>query len=239
MRRPQIDPKTLRKHSRIIEKRQDPVVVAGDREQTDYGFFIDGHKGKSFETKFVQIMPSCMTPKWRHDKKTRVLRVISGVGHYETFQAVEGDGVSEQVTAEIKPITVGDEVVVAPGTTYRIKSSPSKLEFYITQDAKYEASLEELAPAETVAQVTADDLQSITPEDKTHQQAVVLGTDRSLRRNRAREQIAAQRGQQPGAGQPRLPGQRAPQSEDTFFRASAAGGINEMPVANFDPDGAG
>jgi hypothetical protein len=231
MRRPQIDPKTLRKHSRIVEKRQDPVVVAGPREQTDYGFFIDGHKSKSFETKFAQIMPSCMTPKWLHEKKTRVLRVIGGVGHYETY--------AEDDTVTTKPIVAGDEVVIEPGTTYRIKSSPAKLEFYIIQDAKYEASLKELAPAETIAQVSVDDLQSVTPEDKTHQQAVVLGTDRSLRRNRAREQMALQRGQNPGAGQPRLPGQRAPQSEDSFFRSSAAGGINEMPVGSFDPDGAG
>lgn len=229
-RKQQIDPKTLRKHSRIVEKRQDPVVVAGDREQTDFGYFIDGYKGKLFETKFVCIMPSSMTPKWQHEKKTRVLRVIGGVGHYETF--------AESGETAVRPITFGDEVVIEPGTTYRIRSSPAKLEFFITQDSKYEATLKELEPAESVAQVPPEELQSIAPQDKLHQQAVVLNLN-SRRANRnalAREQIAAMRGEAAAADRR---GPRSSQSEETFFRNGAGEGLNAMPVANFDPDGAG
>lgn len=229
MRRPQIDPNTLRKHSRIIEKRQDAVMVAGDRAQTDFGYSIDGHKGKSFETKYVCIMPNSMTPKWQHEKKTRVLRVVGGVGHYETY--------AEDGVVTVKPMTFGDEVTIEPGTVYRIRSSPAKLEFFISQDAKYEAALKELAPAESVAEVTSDDLAPITQEDKTHQTAVVLTTDRSMRRNRAREQIAAQRGQV--LGESRSSGERASTNEADFFRNGAGDSFNAMPVAHFDPESAG
>ena len=228
MRRPQIDPKTLRKHSRIVEKRQDPVLVAGDREQTDYGYFIDGHKNKAFETRYMCIMPNAMTPKWQHEKKTRVLRVVGGVGHYETYD--------ETGATTVKPMTFGDEVVIEPGTIYRIRSSPAKLDFFVTQDAKYDSALKELSPAETVATVSAEEMQSITQEDKTHQTRVVLTTDRSMRSSRAREQIAASRGQNPAAHS----GQRAGTSEEEFFRNNgSSAGLNAMPVAHFDPDGAG
>lgn len=227
--RQQIDPKTLRKHSRIVEKRQDPVVVAGDKEQTDFGYTIEGYKGKLFETKFVCIMPSSMTPKWQHEKKTRVIRVVGGVGHYETF--------TESGETTVRPVTFGDEVVIEPGTTYRVRSSPSKLEFFVTQDSKYEATLKEVAPAESVAQVSPDELQSVTQEDKTHQQAVVLNIRRASRNNVAREQIAAMRGEASVAA--KKAGPRSSQSEETFFRNGAGEGLNAMPVANFDPDGAG
>jgi len=224
-RRQQIDPKKLRKHSQIIEQRSDPVMVVGEREQTDYGFFIDGHKGKSFETKFILIMPSCMTPTWLHEKKSRVVRIVGGIGQYQTF--------AEDGTVTTKPVTVGDEIVIEPGTTYRIVSSPSKLECYVTQDSKYEASLKEIAPAEVVANVSPDDLTGISAADKAHR--ITMGTDRSSRRNRAREQIAAQRGEAPIRSRQR----RMYQSEESFFNSTAAGDINVMPVMDFDPDGAG
>lgn len=231
MRRSQIDPKTFRKHSKIVEKHQDTVLIAGNREQTDYGYVIEGHKNKSFETKYVCIMPNSITPKWLHDKKTRVLRVIGGVGHLEIF--------SESGEVTVKPMTFGDELVVEAGTTYRIKSSPAKLEFFVTQEAKYESSLKELAPAELVANVPVEELQGISQEDKTHQTNAVLATDRSMRRNRAREQIAAQRGQQITKG--RGPdGQRPGTSEEDFFRnGAAANSFNAMPVTHFDPESAG
>lgn len=229
MKRRQIDPKTLRKHSRIVEHAQEPVVtVAGVRDQTDYGYVIEGHKGKSFETKYICIMPHAMTPKWQHNKKTRVIRVTSGIGHYESV-------VNDDVT--VKLITAGDEVVIAPGTAYRIRSGPTKLEFLVTQDAKYEASLNELEPVEASVPVPASELQSVSQADKTHQTSVVLTTDRSMRRNRAREQLEAQRSQVDRPS--RRPGERSPTSEEDFFRNGAAQNFNAMPVADFDPNGAG
>ena len=50
MRRPQIDPKALRTHSQIVEKSQTPPMVVGPRNQTDYGFFVEGSKTRAFPT---------------------------------------------------------------------------------------------------------------------------------------------------------------------------------------------
>lgn len=226
MRRQQIDASKIRKHSHIVEKHQDPVAVAGNRRQTDFGFVIDGFKSKAFETLYICVVSAGVTPKWQHEKKTRVIRVVGGVGHYETF--------SEAGEVTVKPITFGDEVVIEPATTYRLRSGPAKLELFVTQEAKYESSLKELAPAESVAIVAAEDLASVSQEDKTHQTNIVLGTDRSMRRNRAREQLAAQRGNKPSEG-PRHVGA----DEKDFFRNGANGGLNAMPVMSFNGDDAG
>lgn len=227
MRRQQIDPTKIRKHSRIVEKLQDPVAVAGPREQTDFGYTVDKYKGKSFETKFVCLAAGATTPKWLHEKKTRVLHVMGGLGTYETF---DSDG-----NSTIQAINVGDEVVIEPGVTHRIRSSPTKLEFFVTQEPKYEAALKEVEPVETVAQVSEAELQPVSQEDKTHQTSVVLGVDRTIRRNKAREQLAALRGNHNSG-----PREKSGSNESDFFRTSAGGaGLNVMPVMSFDPDGAG
>lgn len=224
MRRKQIiDPKTLRKHSKIVEQRAEPLLVVGERVQADYGFYINNHKGKTFETKFMLIMPSCMTPTWFHPKKTRLFRVVGGIGQFQVF--------ADDGTVTTKPISVGDEVVAEAGFSYRITSSPSKLELYVTQDAKYEASLQEVAPAEVVAELTSAELHSISGADKINQ--ISMGSNRELRRNRAREQLAAQRGEAP------IRERKKGQSEDSFFSTTASAGINAMPVLDFDPDSAG
>jgi quercetin dioxygenase-like cupin family protein len=227
MRRTQvIDPKKLRKHSRIAEKHEDPVVVPGNREQTDYGYVIPGHVAKSFETKYMVIAAGCMTPTWCHAKKLRVARVVNGLGQYQTF--------SEDGNQTAQAITAGDEVVVEANATYRFVAGPAKLELSITQDAKYEASLKEVAPVEAVADVSAADLESVSVTDKLHRNSVVLGTTNEFRRNRARDQMAAVRGERP------VSAKRNGQSEESFFtKPAASSGVNAMPVMDFDPDGAG
>jgi len=236
MRRPQqIDPKTLRKHSRIMEKLQAPPMVVGPREQTDYGYFVEGSKTKSFETKFLTVMPQCMTPTWKHEKKTRVYRVVSGVGIYQTFDKPE-EGQTVVGKMNERHLTHGDEVVVSSDTTHRITAGPGKLELYVTQDSKYESSLQEVMPAEVVAQVSAAELTPLTEADK--QNKVTFGVDRSMRRNRVAQQIAEERASRPAA--PTVPRSQRGQSSHEFFRTDAGGaGINVKPVMNFDAEGAG
>lgn len=230
-RQQQIDPKTLRKHSRIVEKLQAPTMVVGPREQTDYGFFVDGSKTKAFETKFFTVMPHCMTPTWKHEKKTRVYRVVAGTGVYQEFAPHE-EKIVGQMTE--KALTHGDEIVVAANTTHRITSGPNKLEMYVTQDSKYEASLEEVLPAEVVAQIDASDLAPLTEADKQSK----VGIDRSSRRARVADQIAAERASRPLA--PTVPRSQRGQASRDFFSTEAGGaGVNVRPVMNFDSEGAG
>lgn len=232
--RPQVDPKTLRKHSRIVEKLQAPAMVVGPREQTDYGFFVEGSKTKAFETKFLTVMPQCMTPTWKHDKKTRVYRVISGTGIYQTFEKPAEEGQIVGAMTE-KMLVNGDEIVVSGDTIHRITAGPAKLEVYVTQDSKYEASLTEVLAAEVVANVPVTDLATLSREDKENK--VTLGTDRSMRRSRAAEQLAETRSGRPSNGQPRA--QRGANSQEFFRQAPGDAGVNARPVMNFDHEGAG
>lgn len=222
-----IDPKTLRKHSQIVEAATAPIPVVGDREQTDYGFFVAGHKGKTFETKFLTIMPSCLTPIWSHPKKTRVIRVVAGAGIYQAF-SVDAEG--NNTISDQKMLTTGDEMAIEPGVIHRLTAGPNKLEFYVVQDVKYESSLVEVAPAETVAQVAPEDLEGVSAIDKENK--MTMGFDRSLRRSRAQAQIEASR-----AGRANAP--RGSKGQDFFQSSAASAGVNARPVTNFDTDGAG
>lgn len=216
-----------------MEKQATPPMVVGPREQTDFGYMVDGSTTKNFETKFFTVMPQCMTPAWQHEKKTRAYRVIAGVGKYQVW-GFNAEGALTMTSEKI--VTHGDEVVVAPGTIHRITAGPAKLEMYVTQDSKYDASLKESMPAEVVANVSAEDLTPVTAVDK--ETKVTLGVDRSTRSSRAREQLEAQRSGRPSANP--VPRSQRGQSSNEFFRTSAGdAGINARPVMNFDSEGAG
>lgn len=218
-RRPQIDPKTLRKHSGIVAKQQDDLKVVGNRVQTDYGFTVTGFTGK-FETFFMYVVPAAATPSWKHDKKTRVYRVNSGLGYYMTWDE-SGNATSRQITA-------GDEVIATPGIQHKIGTTgKSTLEVFVCQESKYDAHLVEVEPAIT-QDVAAELLEPVSEDGR-----VVFGQTR-YRSSRAAEQIAAQRGEPPVRGR----GRRDGPDVDTFMRSGVAG-VNAMPVMNFNDDGAG
>lgn len=219
-RRQQIDPKTLRKHSGIVAKTHDDLKVVGDRTQTDYGFVIDGFTGK-FETFFMYIVSSAMTPAWQHDKKSRVYRINAGVGYYMTW--------GEDGNATSRPVTAGDEVIAAPGVKHRLGTTgQSVLEIFVSQEAKYNAHLVEVEPTQ-VATVPNDLLESVSEDGR-----IVFGHTRGTRGSRAAEQIAAQR------GEPSVRGRRGKDGPDvdTFMRSGVAG-VNALPIMNFNDDGAG
>lgn len=223
-KRPQIDPKKLRKHSHIVASKQDPFLVVGDRVQTDFGITVSGAANKAFETQYMVVVPNSMTPTWKHAKKVRVYRVISGSGYYQ-----ESDDAG---TVTTKPLSAGDEVIAEPGKSHRLTSGVIKLELYVTQEAKYEANLEEVAPVEKIADVDASELHSLTAHDKF----LTVGEPVGRRRNsRAAEQIAAQRGDAVALNRIN---QKLEKSEN-FFRNGASAGINAMPVMDFSEEGAG
>ena len=223
-KRPQIDPKTLRKHSHIVASKQDPLLVVGDRTQTDYGITVSGVVNKAFETAYMVVVPNSMTPTWRHAKKVRAYRVIGGSGYYQETDAG---------TVTTKPLSAGDEILVEAGKTHRLTSGVVKLELYVTQEAKYEANLEEVAPVETIADVDSSELRSLTAADKF---AVVKDSVVGRRRsNRAAEQIATQRGDTQALS--RL--NNKSEKSENFFRNGASSGMNAMPVLDFSEEGAG
>lgn len=220
-----------------MEQHTAPPMVVGPREQTDFGYMVDGSTTKHFETKFFTVMPQCMTPAWLHPKKTRAYRVVAGTGKYQVWELLDGDVLSAQPVSE-KMITHGDEIVVEPGTTHRIVAGPSKLEMYVTQDSKYQSSMQEKMPAEVIATVSEADLTPVTTAEKETQTQVTLGVDRSMRRSRAAQQLAEQRSGRPQPNS--VPRAQRGQDSSSFFRTAAGdAGINARPVMNFDAEGAG
>lgn len=220
-KRKQIDPKTLRKHSRIVNERAESMLVVGERNQTDFGFEIPGHKSKGFETLFMTMMPSATTPTWKHAKKTRVFRVVSGAGHHQKY--------INDVECETNSISAGDEIVAEPGDIHRITAT-TKLELFVVQDSKYTASLEEVAPAEQLADVPASELIGISAEEK-----LIRSNGTSFRRSRSKavEQTRRARGEAES-----FVASRAALGEEKLLRGGD-GGINAMPILDLSEEGAG
>jgi mannose-6-phosphate isomerase-like protein (cupin superfamily) len=227
-KRPQIDPTKIRKHSQIVAEKQDPFLVVGDRTQTDYGFFVTGVTQKTFETLHMVLMPNTITPTWTHQKKVRIYRVVSGSGYY---QQVNDDG-----SLLTRPLAPGDEVLVAAGHAHRLSSGVLRMELYVTQDAKYSAHLEEVAPAETVATVDPSDLRSITAAEKHSIVGSPVGVSRRAKSRRAAEQIAALRGDRSNSTGGLA---RSAEAADNFLRGTASVGVNAKPVFDFSEEGAG
>lgn len=220
-KRPQIDPKSLRKHSHIVADKQDPLLVIGTREQTDYGYVVPGVTSKAFETLYMAVVPNSTTAIWRHAKKVRVFRVVAGSGYYQEFQ--------DNQAVVTKPLAAGDEFVAEANVAHRLTSGVIKLELYLTQEAKYAANLEEVSPAEVIADVAMSDLLTVTHVDRKFTLGQSSRRDRS---SRAAEQIAELRGQ---------PIRRSNSADrtDAFLRNSASTGVNAMPVMDFSQEGAG
>lgn len=222
-RRPQIDPNKIRKHSHIIADKQDPFLVVGDRDQTDFGFTVAGTSNKAFETFFMVIVPNTKTPEWVHHKKTRVFRVTGGSGHYQFL---------EDEKLVLRPISAGDEIAVLPGQAYSFSAGAVRLELYVTQDAKYSMHLEELAPVESPAIVAEHDLRSVLSADKLISNQ---GMPPRSRNKRAAEQILITRGRQATDTRSSRTAERGEQ----FLRNAASAGVNASPAMEFSEEGAG
>ena len=221
-KRPQIDPKSLRKHSHIVSDQKDPLLIVGNREQTDYGYVVPGVTNKAFETFYMAVVPNSTTPVWRHAKKVRVFRVVAGSGYYQEFNDSEAT-----VT---RPLSAGDEFIADSNVSYRLTSGVVKLELYVTQESKYAAHLDEVTPAEVVSTVAAEELLAVTQQEKRF----TLGnSSRRDRSSRAAQQIAELR------GQPVKDRSNGEDRTDKFLRNSASTGVNAMPVMDFSQEGAG
>ncbi|NJL53698.1 hypothetical protein HC928_00235 [bacterium] len=226
-KRPQIDPKTLRKHSSIVEKTTETILVVGDRTQTDFGFEISGHTGKNFETLYMALLKGATTPVWQHEKKTRSFRVLSGSGYFEKYDSVD------EAPVDPRPVFAGDEFVAEPGDIYRITCNSTKMELYVTQDSKYVANLKELRSVEQIASVMPEDLMAVSDYEK-YLRVNGEALPRRSRSSRAVQQIAEMRGDRKVIDSV----ERDKARTDDFFR-SEAGGINEMPIMHFSEEGAG
>jgi hypothetical protein len=154
-KRPQVNPKELRKSSDIRRERHASIVVAGKRKATKSGYRIPGAQCKDYETYFEHIVEKQSTDRVMHPKKTRTIRVIGGQG----FASIEKAGFERKSIVLIP----GDELTVEAGISYQLlTTSRYFLEVFVTQSAKYEANLQVVEESTTEALMEDIDLDALS-----------------------------------------------------------------------------
>ncbi len=227
-RRALISPRDLRKSSQS-RRAASTVKVAGEREPTETGYRAAGYTGKNFETFFEVMLSGTASAFLLHEKKDRSFWVISGQGFLTTEDSVNG-----QKTRRIFP---GEHVSLDRGVTYRIATTATdQLEFFVSQSAKYEVSLQIIAPSDATRVATEAQLAEPSLDERLSQ-----GT--------SAQPVSRRRGSK-AAQQQKLRHRRSPQVEETFKvvpdgRQVVPGsgghvGVNAQPGGGrFDDAGAG
>lgn len=213
----------MKKHSDIVRNYEAarsaaPVRIEGDKEKTPTGFRIKGFDGKSMETYFEAMLEGGATPTMMHEKKDRIVHILTG----------------KLVVVTDKPRVriAGDEIVLERGKAYRLMAPLGPAEFRVVQNAKYEATLEILD--EEVAQSVDVDPALLRPAEESTIQP-------RTRRSKAKQILMKQaQGKTPSpqvieSKVGRAPSTPAPQSAGTNVMGSSP-----MPsMGRFNPDEAG
>jgi hypothetical protein len=148
-RRRQPDPRKIKKHSDIMLRTASSLIVGGERERTETGFRVPGFQGKTFETYFETMLAGTSTPDFKHEKKDRTIRILSG-----SLFVLKDEGNGEtQRTAR-----AGDEIAFERGTTYRLATSKESVEFFVCQSAKYAATLDTISDSAFVTKEVPDSM---------------------------------------------------------------------------------
>ena len=132
-RRRQPNVQTIKKHSDIASRSANNLIVGGTRERTDTGFVVPGYVGKTFETYYENMLAGTSTATYRHEKKDRTIRVLSGV-----LFVLANNGEEETQRRAI----AGDEIAIERGTSFRLATSKEPVSMFVCQSAKYSAALE-------------------------------------------------------------------------------------------------
>ena len=215
-----MDPKKLIKRTSFNERIDYKTKVIGNRQQTDYGFVVQGYKHKNFETQYIYIAADGATPAWLHPKKVRTVRVLTGIGRYDT---INEDG----AILESKPLAPGDEVVFLPTISYVLYATTA-LELFVTQEFKYEVNLQETKAVSKVVGVPSDYLIPITQSDKHLSVELELGASRS---RSSRSLLKAQIEQ--------LRGKESPNAPESVVEGRSTNTINIRPTTVFSDEDAG
>lgn len=144
MKRRQISPVNIKKHSKMLGERSD-TPSAGlflqdvDKVETATGYVVPGTKNKHFETYLEVLAPGSHTARVLHPKKIRTVRPVSG------FLCV---CVVEDEHMKVTALKLGQEHVIAPGIEHSfVNTHGAPATYVITQEAAYAAHVEEKCPA--------------------------------------------------------------------------------------------
>jgi len=181
-KRRQPDVRKIKKHSDIMRRQGSHVVVGGVREKTNTGYVVPGFRGTTFETYFETMLAGTSTATYRHEKKDRTLRVLTG----ELFVLTKDENGEKQQRA-----IAGDEVVLGRGIEYRLATSKENVDMFVCQSAKYTAALEIVSDSSLVARDVSPDLL----QEPTMHQRISRSRPRDLpsqrRGSKAKQQLAA------------------------------------------------
>lgn len=167
-----VDPKSLPKHSKIMHRSQANNLVSGERTKTKTGYTASRSESTGFETYFETILSGGAWDVLMHDRKVRVVHVISGTGFVRMGE-------------DFKKVLPGDSLAFNPGVEYSIGTYNQDVSFYVVQEAKYDARLIIVADGASL-DIPPDVLTGISPEDKVH----LYSGSNTRRGSKAREQAA-------------------------------------------------
>lgn len=183
-KRRQPDVRKIKKHSDIMRRQGARMVVGGAREKTETGYVVPGFRGTTFETYYESMLAGTSTATYKHEKKDKTIRILSG----DLFVLTKDDNGEHQQRA-----IAGDEVVLKRGIEYRLATSKETVEFFVCQSAKYNAALEIVSDSTLVSR----DVSPALLETPTMQERITRtrpqdgGTKR--RGSKAKKQLMAQR----------------------------------------------
>lgn len=222
-KRRQPDVRKIKKHSDIMRRQGNHVVVGGAREKTDTGYVVPGFRGKTFETYYETMLAGTSSATYKHEKKDKTLRILSG----DLFVLTKDENGENQQRA-----IAGDEIVLERGTEYRLATSKENVEFFVCQSAKYNAAVQLVTDSSLVAR----DVSPALLQEPTMQQRISRtrpqDTPTKRRGSKAKKQLMAQRSGRKTAQiiEEPIPG-RAGQVE---------AGVSPRPsLGKFSEDGAG
>lgn len=219
-KRRQPDPRKIKKHSDIMRRTASSLIVGGGREKTETGFRVPGFQGKTFETYFETMLAGTSTPDFKHEKKDRTIRILSG-----SLFVLKDEGNGETQRTAI----AGDEIAFERGTTYRLATSKENVEFFVCQSAKYAATLEIISDSAFVTKEVPDSM--LEDQSLVGRMYKSTGQGQTRRRgSKAKEQLMAMKRKTVAIIEEPIPGrQGAPTAQ-----------VNPGPShGKFDKEGAG
>lgn len=218
-KRPPITNSTIKRVSRVVNN-DETIKMSGTRVKTDTGFLIDGFKGTGFETRYELMVPSSSTPLLWHPSKDKSIRILAGTG---TVTLEDPDGV---ITEHVLKPNV--ELVFLRNIKYRI-TAVSTLEFYVSQQVKYDLNLKVLDPSLAVSREIPETLLNSYTE-------AVLPSGPRTSNEKTREQLANAR----IAAKNKVSSQVVTPVPGPEYSITTTFGKNPKPTGgNFDESGAG
>ena len=190
-KRPQINPRTLKKASRVRAQRAQSVGVPGPRTPSKNGYRVTGTTCSDYETFFEHFEEGQTSDRWIHATKTRTYRGLNGQG----FILLRKGGAAKSVV-----LVAGTEVTIEPGISFSLVTLKNKiLDVLVSQSAGYEADLETLEESDTTADMSRSQLEAVSSADHVVNSVALPPQRRG--RSKAREQqlaLATARGKQTG-----------------------------------------